>query len=59
MQIRILIATALAVLTFHVSATECTQSLKVDSPVATVGAFSNMRYTEEHADGYIVDALAR
>lgn len=55
MQTRMLIATVLALLAFHSSATECTQSLKADSLVTAVGAFSNMRYTEEHAYGYIVE----
>jgi hypothetical protein len=55
MQIRILIATVLTFFAFHASAAECAQSLKNDSPVATAGAFSNMRYTEEHAYGYIVE----
>jgi hypothetical protein len=55
MQIRILIATVMTLLAFHSSATECTQSLKASSSVIAVGAFSNMRYTEEHAYGYIVE----
>ena len=55
MQIRVLVATALILLAFHSSATECTQTLKEHSPVTTVGAFSNMRYTEEHAYGYVVE----
>ena len=55
MQIRMLITTVLSLLTFQSSATECTQSLKEGSPVTTIGAFSNMRYTEEHAYGYVVE----
>lgn len=55
MQTRMLIATVLALLAFHSSATECTQNLKPGSPVTAIGAFSNMRYTEEHAYGYIVE----
>lgn len=55
MQTRMLIVTVLALLPFHSSATECTQSLKASSHVIGIGAFSNMRYTEEHAYGYIVE----
>jgi hypothetical protein len=50
-----IVATVLAFLTLSASATECTQGLKPDSPITPVGAFSNMRYTEEHAYGYIVE----
>ncbi len=52
---RMLVAAVLASLAFHSSATECTRGLKADAPVTAVGAFSNMRYTEEHAYGYIVE----
>ena len=55
MQVRILIATLLSLLAFHSTATECTQSLKASSPVIAIGAFSNMRYSEEHAYGYVVE----
>ncbi len=55
MRTRWLIATALAMLTVHSSASECIQSLKAGSHVTAIGAFSNMRFTEEHAYGYIVE----
>ena len=55
MQTKVLVTAVLALLAFHSSATECTQSLKAGSQVNAVGAFSNMRYTEEHAYGYIVE----
>lgn len=55
MQVRILSATLLALLAFNSTATECTQSLKASSPVTAIGAFSNMRYTEEHAYGYVIE----
>lgn len=55
MRTRMLIATVLALLAFHSTAAECTQSLKASSPVTAIGAFSNMRFTEEHAYGYIVE----
>lgn len=55
MQVRILIAILLTLLAFHSTASECTQNLKASSPVSAIGAFSNMRYTEEHAYGYVVE----
>ncbi len=55
MQTRMFIAAALALLTFSAFAEDCTQGLKPDAPISPVGAFSNMRYTEEHVYGYIVE----
>lgn len=54
MRARMLIATILALIVFPTSATECTQSLKASTPIISIGTFSNMRFTEEHAYGYVV-----
>ncbi len=52
---QLIIAIILGLLSPLSSAVECTQSLKDDTPMSAVGAFSNMLYTEEHAVGYTAE----
>jgi len=50
-----LLSVALFSVAAFANASECTLNLNAQAPITVVGSFSNMRYTEEHAYGYIVN----
>ena len=50
-----LLLVALLFVAAYANSSECTLNLNAQAPIAVVGSFSNMRYTEEHAYGYTVE----
>ena len=51
----IMLVVVLSSVATNVNAGECTDSLAPHSPITVVGAYSNMRFTTEHAYGYTVE----